>query len=59
MDKIEEDGVIIEEEPIEKAEISAVKEDLADVGNTNKGISFKEHGLLLQSPSNDEKKVMR
>ena len=59
LDKIEEDGVILEEEPIEKAEIPAVGEDLADVGNTNKEISFKEHGVLLQSPSNDEKKVMR
>ena len=59
LDKIEEDGVILEEEPIEKAEIPAVGEDLADVSNTNKEISFKEHGVLLQSPSNDEKKVMR
>ncbi len=59
LDKIEEDGIILEEEPIEKADIPAVGEDLADVSNTNKEISFKEHGVLLQSPSNDEKKVMR
>ncbi|MCH7773729.1 MAG: hypothetical protein IH784_04890 [Bacteroidetes bacterium] len=59
LDKIEEDGIILEEEPIEKAEIPAVGEDLADVSNTNKEISFKEHGVLLQSPSNDEKKVIR
>jgi len=58
-DKIEEDDVIIEDEPIEKTEIPAVEKDLADVGNTNKGISFKEHGVLMQSPSNDEKKVIR
>ena len=58
-DKIEEDDVIIEDEPIEKTEIPAVEKDLADVGNTNKGISFKEHGVLMQSPSNDEKKIIR
>jgi len=59
LNKIEEDGVIIEEEPIEKAEIPAVEEDLADVGNTNKGISIKKHGGLLQRTLNNEKNVMR
>ena len=50
-DKIEEDGFIIEEEPIEK--------DLADVSNAKKGISFKEHEALMQLPSNDDKKLIR
>ena len=50
-DKIEEDGFIIEEEPIEK--------DLADTGDAKKGISFKEHGVLTKLPSNDDKKVIR
>jgi len=58
-DKIEEEGVIIEEEPIEKAEIPAVENDLVDADNAKKGISFKEHGVLMQSPSNDDKKVIR
>lgn len=58
-DKIEEDGIILEEEPIEKAEITAAGEDLADVSYTNNGISFKEHGALLQKFLNDEKKMMR
>ncbi len=35
LDKIEEDGIILEEEPIEKADIPAVGEDLADLSNTN------------------------
>ena len=60
LDKSEEDGIIIEEEPIEKAEIPAVGENLADVSSaTNKGISFMEHGVLLQKPLIDEKKVER
>jgi len=59
LNKIEEDGVIIEEEPIEKAEIPAVKKDLADVSNTNKGISIKKHEGPLQTTLNNEKNVMR
>lgn len=59
LDKIEEEGVIIEEEPNEKAEIPVVEKDLDDVSDANKGISFKEHGVLMQSPSNDEKKIIR
>ena len=57
--EIEEDGFIIEEEPVENAEIPAVGEDLADVDNANNGISFKEHEAPLQNILNDEKKVMR
>ena len=59
LDKIEEDGFILKEDPIETAEISAVGEELADVDSTNSGISIKEHGVNLQEPSMDEKKVMR
>lgn len=59
LDKIEEDGFILEEEPIETAEIPVVEEDLADVDSTNSGISIKEHGVNLQKPLMDEKKVMR
>jgi len=59
LDKIEEDGFILEEDPIETAEISPVGEELADVDSTNSGISIKEHGVNLQEPSMDKKKVMR
>lgn len=59
LDKIEEDGIIIEEEPVEKSKIPAVDEDPADVDTTNNGISIKEHGVLLQTPLNNEEKVMQ
>jgi hypothetical protein len=59
LDKIEEDGFILEEEPIEKDEIPIVEEDLIDGGDTIDGISIKEHGAILEKPSRDEKKVMR
>jgi len=59
LDKIEEDGFILEEEPIEKAEIPVVGEDPTDVGNTYNGISIKEHGVQLQKPLKDGKKVMQ
>jgi hypothetical protein len=56
---IEEDGFILEEEPIEKVEIPAVEENPADVSNNIDGISIKVHGVNLQEPLMDEKKVMR
>jgi hypothetical protein len=59
LDKIEEDGIILEEEPIEKAEIPVVGDDMVDVGDTTNGISFKEHGVQLQEPLNDGKKVIQ
>lgn len=59
MDKIEEDGFILEEGPIEKDEIPVVEEDLVDGGDNIDGISIKEHGEILQKPSMDEKKVLR
>jgi hypothetical protein len=58
-DKIEENGFILEEEPIEKAKIPIVGDDPADLGNTNDGISIKEHGIQQQEPLDDGKKVMR
>jgi hypothetical protein len=58
LDKIEEDGVIIEEKPVEKFEIPEVEEKLNNDGNANNEISFKEHGVLMQTPSNDENKVL-
>jgi hypothetical protein len=52
-DKIEEDGVVIEENPIKEPVIEeqvSVEDPLAiDKMNTNKGISFKEHGVLQMS----------
>jgi len=59
LDKIEEDGFIIEEEPIEKAEIPEVTEDPANVGKNNTGISFKQHRVQLPKPLSDGKKVIR
>jgi hypothetical protein len=59
LDKIEEDGFILEEEPIEKDELPLVGEDPADVGNTNNGISIKEHRVQLPKSLNDGKRLMR
>lgn len=59
LDKIEEDGFILEEEPIEKADIPEVTEDPVNVGKTNSGISIKEHGAPLQKPLSDGKKVIQ
>ena len=46
LDIIEEDGLILEEAPV-------------DGGDTIDGISIKEHGAILEEPSRDEKKMMR
>jgi hypothetical protein len=59
LDKIEEDGFILEEEPIEKADIPEVTEDPVNVGKTNSGILIKEHGAPLQKPLSDGKKVIQ
>lgn len=55
--EIEEDGFVIEEEPVENAELQAVGENLANVDNTTDGISIKEHEAPLQNLLNDEIKV--
>jgi hypothetical protein len=57
--EIEEDGFVIEEEPVENAEIPAVGENLVNVDSANNGISFKQHDAPLQTFLNDEKKVKR
>ena len=57
--KIEEEGFILEEEPIEKVEIQEVTKDATNVGYASTGISIKEHGAIVQKPSMDEKKVIR
>jgi len=57
--EIEEEGFVIEEGPVENAELPAVGEDLANVDTTNDGISFTEHGPQLQNLLNDEKNVER
>ena len=53
----EEDGFVIEEEPVENAELPVVGEDLTDVENTTDGILIKEHEVPLQDLLNDEIKV--
>ncbi len=55
--EIEEDGFVIEEKPVENAELPAVGEDLAKVDNIDNGISIKEHEVPLQDLLNDEIKV--
>ncbi len=55
--EIEEDGFVIEEEPVENAELQAVGENLANVDNTTDGISIKEHEAPLQNLLNDEIKM--
>ena len=57
--EIEEEGFVIEDEPVGNDELPAVGEDLANVDTTNDGISFTEHGPKLQNLLNDEKKVER
>jgi len=55
--EIEEEGFVIEDEPVGNDELPAVGEDLANVDTINDGISFTEHGPQLQNLLNDEKKV--
>lgn len=57
--EIEEDGFIIDEEPVETAELPKVGGDLAKVDNIDNGISIKGHEVPLQDLLNDEKKVMQ
>ena len=59
LNKIEEDGFILEEEPIEKTEIPEITEDPVSVGKTKTGISFKDHRVQQQDALNDRKKVIR
>lgn len=55
----EEDGIILEEEPIEETEIPKVSKEPGDVKNTSSGISIKNHRVPLQDVLNDEKKPVR
>ncbi len=57
--EIEEDGFVIEEEPVKNAELPAAGEGLAKLDNIDNGISIKEHEAPLQDLLNDEKKVKR
>ncbi len=57
--EIEEEGFVIEDEPVGNDELPAVGEDLANVDTINDGISFTEHGPQLQNLLNDEKNVER
>ena len=57
--EIEEEGFVIEDEPVGNDELPAVGEDLANIDTTNDGISFTEHGPQLQNLLNDEKNVER
>ena len=59
LDKIEEDGFILEEEPVEKAEIPEVTEDPIKVRKSNTGISFKDHRGQQQEAVSDGKKVIQ
>jgi len=59
LDKIEEDGFILEEEPIEKVEIPEVTEDPAKVDKTSTGISFKNHRLQQQEALSGGKNLIR
>jgi len=57
LDEMEDDNIVIEEEPVKKAEIPAHKVNMAD--ESSGGILFKEHGALMQPPLEDEKKEMQ
>jgi hypothetical protein len=59
LDKIEEEGFILEEEPIEKAEIPKVTEDPVKVNKTSTEISFKDHRVQQQEALVDGKKVIK
>lgn len=59
LDKIEEEGFILEEEPIKKPEIPEVKKDPVKVDKASTEISFKNHRLQQQEVLGGGKNLIR
>ena len=57
--KIEEDGFILEEEPLEETGMPEATEEPVKAGKTNTGISFKDHRAQQQDALNEGKRAIR